>query len=168
MFLRCLSFLPASFSEWEVRTDSTSSTVLLLTLAGQCNDATPRVWRCFTWRTIQIHFTFKAPQKLILNQGKVLTIRSSLRSWVPFSLRRMLARYPSHTDTSSPQCVFRKSWINREKTVMAVSGRLNKLFPLWIPTETLQMKNSNLSLFDVVTVPQLKKSLHSSTDNFQG
>lgn len=59
--------------------------------------------------------------------------------------------------------------------VMAVSGRLykvnsEKLFPLCIPTGTLQMKvkNSNLSLFDVVTVPQLKKSLHGSTDNLQG
>lgn len=48
--LRCSSSLPASFSECDVRTDSTSSTVLLLTLAGQCNDATPSVWRCFTWR----------------------------------------------------------------------------------------------------------------------
>lgn len=126
MFLRCLTFLPASFSECEVRTDSTSSTVLLLTLEGQCNDATPRVWRCFTWRTKQIHFTPKAPQKLILIQGNVLTIRSALRFWVPFSLRRMLVRYVSHTDTSSPQCVFRKSWKNEEKPVMAVSGRLNE------------------------------------------
>lgn len=120
MFLRRLTFLPASFSECEVRTDSTSSTVLLLTLAGQCSDATPRVWRCFTWRTKQIHFIPKVLEKI---QGKVLTIRSSLRFWVPFWLRRMLARYLSHTETSSPQCVFRKSWKNEENPAMLVSGR---------------------------------------------
>ena len=55
---RCPSspLLPVSLSECVVRTDSTSRTVLLPTLAGQWSEATPRVWRCFTWKTE--HFQF--------------------------------------------------------------------------------------------------------------
>lgn len=41
-------YSPASLSECVVSTDSTSSTVLLLTLAGQWSDAEPRVCRCLT------------------------------------------------------------------------------------------------------------------------
>lgn len=56
LFLDVHPTVPVSLSECVVRTDSTSKTVLLPTLAGQWSEATPRVWRCFTWKTE--HFQF--------------------------------------------------------------------------------------------------------------